>query len=103
MGHNYIGTEHLLLALFGQPEGSPPRSSPRAGATHADVKAKVVEMLVGFMKEVAAGSPTVVLAHERSARVAAVDVAEERREDVVAEELLERGVERADDVLPGRP
>ncbi len=50
MGHNYIGTEHLLLALFGQPEGLAAQILEGAGASHAAVKAKVAELLVGFMK-----------------------------------------------------
>jgi hypothetical protein len=50
MGHNYIGTEHLLLGLFGQPEGLAAQILAGAGATHAQVKAKVAELLVGFMK-----------------------------------------------------
>jgi ATP-dependent Clp protease ATP-binding subunit ClpA len=50
MGHNYIGTEHLLLGLFGQPEGLAAQILERAGASHTDVKAKVAELLVGFMQ-----------------------------------------------------
>ncbi len=49
MGHNYIGTEHLLLGLFGQPEGLAAQILERAGASHAAAKAKVAELLVGFM------------------------------------------------------
>jgi hypothetical protein len=51
MGHNYIGTEHLLLALFGQPDGLAAEILAGAGATHADAKAKVAQLLVGFMKK----------------------------------------------------
>ena len=51
LGHNYIGTEHLLLALFGQPEGIAAQILADAGASHPAVKAKVVELLVAFMKE----------------------------------------------------
>jgi hypothetical protein len=50
MGHNYIGTEHLLLGLFGQPEGLAAQILAGAGATHAQVKVKVAELLAGFMK-----------------------------------------------------
>src|ERR687897_533105 len=35
MGHNYIGTEHILLALFGQPEGQAAQILTDAGTTHA--------------------------------------------------------------------
>jgi len=51
MGHNYVGTEHLLLGLFGQPEGIAAQILARNGATHADVKAKVVELLLAFMQK----------------------------------------------------
>jgi hypothetical protein len=50
MGHNYIGTEHLLLALFGQAEGLAAQILAGAGATHADAKAKVAQVLVGLMR-----------------------------------------------------
>ena len=50
MGHDYVGTEHLLLGLFGQPEGLTAGILHRAGASRAEVKAKVAELLVGFMK-----------------------------------------------------
>ena len=51
MGHNYIGTEHLLLGLFGQPEGIAAQILTGAGASHAEVKAKVAQLLVDFMKK----------------------------------------------------
>ena len=50
MGHNYIGTEHLLIGLFGQQDGLAFQILAGAGATHAKVKAKVVELLLAFMK-----------------------------------------------------
>ena len=48
MGHNYIGTEHLLLALFRDPEGLAAQILADAGATHADYEAKVVQILFGL-------------------------------------------------------
>ncbi len=43
MGHNYIGTEHLLLGLFGQPEGLAGRDPRGAPARPTPTcKAKVV-------------------------------------------------------------
>jgi ATP-dependent Clp protease ATP-binding subunit ClpA len=45
MGHNYIGTEHLLLALFGQPEGQAAQILAEAGATHAGCRARVIQVL----------------------------------------------------------
>ena len=57
MGHNYIGTEHLLLGLFGQPEGLAAQILARSGATHGAVKAEVAELLVGFMQKAPSGTP----------------------------------------------
>ena len=48
MGHNYIGTEHLLLALFGQPEGLAAQILADAGATHGGCKERIAAMLVGL-------------------------------------------------------
>lgn len=49
-GHNYIGTEHLVLALFRDPEGLAARILADAGATHAAYKERVATILTGFMK-----------------------------------------------------
>ena len=48
MGHNYLGTEHLLLALFGQPEGLAAQILADAGATHDACKQRIAEMLVAL-------------------------------------------------------
>jgi len=50
MGHNYIGTEHLLLALFGQRGGLAAQILEEAGLTHTDVKGKVVLILLNVTK-----------------------------------------------------
>ena len=51
LGHNYIGTEHLLLGLFREPEGVAVLLLEEAGITREDCKAKVVEMLAGYRKD----------------------------------------------------
>ena len=51
MGHNYIGTEHLVLALFHDPEGVAAKVLAEAGASHAAYKAKVVQLLAGFVTQ----------------------------------------------------
>ncbi len=48
MGHNYIGTEHLVLALFQDPDGVAAKVLTSAGATHAGYKEKVIKLLAGF-------------------------------------------------------
>ncbi|MEQ1786063.1 MAG: Clp protease N-terminal domain-containing protein [Acidimicrobiales bacterium] len=50
MGHNYIGTEHLVLALFAHEDTLGAQILRDAGATHADYKQKIVTLLSGFMK-----------------------------------------------------
>jgi ATP-dependent Clp protease ATP-binding subunit ClpA len=50
MGHNYIGTEHLVLALFAHPDSLAAEILAEAGATHAAYKEKIVTILLSFMK-----------------------------------------------------
>jgi ATP-dependent Clp protease ATP-binding subunit ClpA len=38
LGHSYVGTEHVLLALTRNPEGGAARVLGQLGVTHADVK-----------------------------------------------------------------
>ena len=45
MGHNYIGTEHLLLALYREPDGVAARYLEANGLPEADCKARMVEVL----------------------------------------------------------
>lgn len=49
MGHNYIGTEHLVLALFAHEDTLGAQILHEAGATHADYKQKIVTLLSGFV------------------------------------------------------
>jgi hypothetical protein len=51
LGHNYIGTEHLVLALFRDPEGLAAKILAEAGITKADYHAKIVEMLVAITQQ----------------------------------------------------
>ena len=47
LGHNYIGTEHVLLGLFRDEEGFAARIMHDAGIRHDAVRERVVEMLTG--------------------------------------------------------
>ena len=51
MGHNYIGTEHLVLALFRDPEGLAAKILAESGATHADFKERIAKKLVALMQK----------------------------------------------------
>jgi hypothetical protein len=48
LGHNYIGTEHLLLALFGDPDGFAAKILGEGGAAYDDVKNRVREKLASL-------------------------------------------------------
>ncbi len=50
LGHNYVGTEHLLLALFDDPKGVAAQILIAGRASHDDVRNRVVEELSGFFK-----------------------------------------------------
>jgi ATP-dependent Clp protease ATP-binding subunit ClpC len=51
LGHNYVGTEHLLLGLFRGQEGIAKKLLEQHGATHDIVLAKVIAKLSAFQKE----------------------------------------------------
>ena len=48
LGHNYVGTEHLLLALFADTDAVAATILLDAGATYDQVRARVIEMLSGY-------------------------------------------------------
>ena len=48
LGHNYVGTEHLLLGLYRGQEGVACLVLEKLGATREAAKAKVVELLIGL-------------------------------------------------------
>jgi hypothetical protein len=45
LGHNFVGTEHLLLGLFTQPEGLAARALAEAGIDREAVETKVLEVI----------------------------------------------------------
>jgi Clp amino terminal domain, pathogenicity island component len=47
LGHNYVGTEHLLLALFGDPTGLAATTLARGGAERDDYRNRIIEKLSG--------------------------------------------------------
>jgi ATP-dependent Clp protease ATP-binding subunit ClpC len=48
LGHNYVGTEHLLLALLGGVGGMGAAILQGFGVDHERARAKVVELLSGY-------------------------------------------------------
>jgi ATP-dependent Clp protease ATP-binding subunit ClpA len=50
LGHNYIGTEHLLLGLYRQPDSPAAVILAAVGAGEAETRTRVLEMLRGFQR-----------------------------------------------------
>ncbi len=48
LGHNYIGTEHIILGLIKEGEGVGAEVLRQSGFQAADVRAKVIELLAGY-------------------------------------------------------
>jgi Clp amino terminal domain, pathogenicity island component len=48
LGHNYVGTEHVLLALFSEPEGLAAKVLTQLGATYDNFRDRVIEKLSDF-------------------------------------------------------
>jgi hypothetical protein len=51
LGHNYIGTEHLLLALFREPEGIAATYLVAQGATEEVLRARLVAMILEIAQQ----------------------------------------------------
>jgi ATP-dependent Clp protease ATP-binding subunit ClpA len=49
LGHNYIGTEHLLLALIREGEGTAAKVLTGLGAELTKVRQRVIELLSGYV------------------------------------------------------
>ena len=47
LGHNYVGTEHILLGLFRDEEGLAARIMRDAGVMHDTVREHVIDLLAG--------------------------------------------------------
>jgi ClpA/ClpB-like protein len=50
LGHNYIGTEHILLGLFTDPDGYAARIMSDAGIERDAIRARIIEMLTGIQE-----------------------------------------------------
>jgi ATP-dependent Clp protease ATP-binding subunit ClpC len=48
LGHNYIGTEHILLGLMRDPDAPVAAILARVGASPAEARVRLAELLRGF-------------------------------------------------------
>jgi hypothetical protein len=51
LGHNYIGTEHILLGLIREGEGVAPQVLVKSGADLSRVRQQVIQLLAGYAGE----------------------------------------------------
>ncbi|WP_030440131.1 Clp protease N-terminal domain-containing protein [Actinoplanes subtropicus] len=58
MGHNYVGCEHLLIALATEPDGAAGHLLRSRGADGRSVRRAVAAALVGYAQAKAAATPT---------------------------------------------
>ncbi len=56
LGHNYIGTEHILLGLLSNPDQPAARILASLGATQEETRVRLTEMLRGYAAKKATGS-----------------------------------------------
>src|SRR6187431_1965103 len=59
LGHNYIGTEHILLALIAEGEGVASQMLTQQGLALSTVRTKVIQLLQGYVKQTAEASSDV--------------------------------------------
>ncbi len=59
LGHNYIGTEHLLLGLLKEGEGTATQVLVKLGADLAQVRQSVIQLLSGYQRGEGEGRETV--------------------------------------------
>ena len=69
LGHNYIGTEHILLGLLREGEGVAAQVLVSLGADLNRVRQQVIQLLIGRHSDVASGDlPTATIAQLRRPR-----------------------------------
>jgi len=70
LGHNYIGTEHILLGLLRQGEGAPGSAVRLLGVDAEQVRARIQQLPVGARAEASVWSPALTEAGRRARQAA---------------------------------
>jgi bifunctional DNase/RNase len=65
LGHNYIGTEHILLGLIREGEGVAAQVLVKLGADLNRVRQQVIQLLHGYQGKEPTGAPTALPEHEK--------------------------------------
>jgi ATP-dependent Clp protease ATP-binding subunit ClpA len=92
LGHNYIGTEHVLLGLVREGEGVGARVLVALGADLSAVRSKVMEVLAGGVPS--AARPVATSYARRMQFAAGLRAAAGARPALLRAEMLERSVDR---------
>ncbi|MDQ1745990.1 MAG: ATP-dependent Clp protease ATP-binding subunit ClpC, partial [Frankiaceae bacterium] len=106
LGHNYIGTEHILLGLIREGEGVAAQVLVKLGADHNRVRQQVIQLLSGYQgKEPAAagaageGTPSTSLVLDQFGRNLTQGARESKLDPVIGRE---KEIERVMQVLSRR-
>jgi ATP-dependent Clp protease ATP-binding subunit ClpA len=86
LGHNYMGTEHILLGLIREGEGVAAQVLVKLGADFSRVRQQVIQLLSGSAggPEAAAGTRPVRMSVPEDLREAEEQLAQVRRQKVAA-------------------
>jgi ATP-dependent Clp protease ATP-binding subunit ClpA len=84
LGHNYVGTEHILLGLIREGDGVAEQVLARFGADHARLREQVLRLLTGGSEGAAAGTRLVHMTVPADLADAAEQLAEARRQKEAA-------------------
>jgi hypothetical protein len=84
LGHNYIGTEHILLGLIREGEGVAAQVLAGFGADHTRIREQVLRLLTGGSEQAGAGTRLVRMTVPVDLVAAAEQLAEVRRQKEAA-------------------
>ena len=96
LGHNYIGTEHLLLGLVREGSGVATQILRELGVDLTHVHEKVMEMIAGQRGRELSGTPTPGQSGHAILRGVVRTVGQELRPDLGSSELDDRATKIAD-------
>src|ERR671910_632446 len=100
LGHNYIGTEHILLGLIREGEGVAAQVLVKLGADLNRVRQQVLQLLSGYQgKEPAEGAPSSSLVLDQFGRNLTQQAREGKLDPVIGRE---KEIERIMQVLSRR-
>ena len=86
LGHNYIGTEHILLGLIREGDGVAAQALVKLGAELTRVRQQVIQLLSGYQGREETGSPTTSLVLDQIGRNLTAAAMEGKLDPVIGRE-----------------